>query len=524
LWFIAQQWLLLLLSFAVGVLCGWVWWGRRYEAVTRSWSTAREESRTTISSLEREISTMTRDRDKAGQRAAELESRSAACAAEREQLAARVAALEAAAKEAESEASLRPLIGLPAPIDAAADASRVALENQIRGLGEDLRRTEQARARLEGELLGAREARAAERLRLQAELAAAVEQRSDAMARLDTRQAAAAALDAPVRPSPATTPEPNAPARAFASSLDAPRAADAGDAVAGLVLAAAASEASAAVSGAATHAEDAAPAGHGADVDAAPTQPEDKPARGDATVDDDAVQTQVAGEAPLRDDDAPAADPAAAAPDHADADEDPAPAAAAPDHADADEDPAAAAPDHADADADPAAAAPDHADADADPAPAAAAPDHADAAANPAPARPQPEDAEQPEGAARGSAAESGAADATPITVDDGAVGVAQARSAVGGGAADDLTRLEGIGPRIASALHRAGLRTFAELAATDDDAIRAALHADGLRFAPSLPTWRRQAALLAAGDELGFAQLSKELTAGRIRPHGGAA
>jgi predicted flap endonuclease-1-like 5' DNA nuclease len=80
----------------------------------------------------------------------------------------------------------------------------------------------------------------------------------------------------------------------------------------------------------------------------------------------------------------------------------------------------------------------------------------------------------------------------------------------------DDLKRIEGIGPKMAAALNRAGIRTFRQLSEADEPALRAAIEAAGLRFAPSLVTWARQARLLADGDEHGFNVLTKQLTAGR--------
>ncbi|MCV2392713.1 helix-hairpin-helix domain-containing protein [Actinotalea sp. M2MS4P-6] len=59
---------------------------------------------------------------------------------------------------------------------------------------------------------------------------------------------------------------------------------------------------------------------------------------------------------------------------------------------------------------------------------------------------------------------------------------------------ADDLTRIEGIGPKIGAALVAAGLTTFAALAEADEDTLRAALSAANVRLAPSLPTWSAQA------------------------------
>ena len=80
----------------------------------------------------------------------------------------------------------------------------------------------------------------------------------------------------------------------------------------------------------------------------------------------------------------------------------------------------------------------------------------------------------------------------------------------------DDLTRIEGIGPKMASALNSAGITTFAQLSKSKDVALQTALEKSGLRFAPSLPTWSKQAALLERGDEAGFQKLTGRLVAGR--------
>jgi predicted flap endonuclease-1-like 5' DNA nuclease len=80
----------------------------------------------------------------------------------------------------------------------------------------------------------------------------------------------------------------------------------------------------------------------------------------------------------------------------------------------------------------------------------------------------------------------------------------------------DDLERVDGIGPRIGSALRDAGIRSFRQLADADTATLQGALEHAGLRFAPSLPTWSRQAALLADGDESGFAALAEQLVEGR--------
>jgi predicted flap endonuclease-1-like 5' DNA nuclease len=64
--------------------------------------------------------------------------------------------------------------------------------------------------------------------------------------------------------------------------------------------------------------------------------------------------------------------------------------------------------------------------------------------------------------------------------------------------AADDLTRIEGIGPKMAAALKAAGITSYAQLAETDEAGLRAAIAAAGMRFSPSLVTWPQQAKLLA--------------------------
>ncbi|HEY6796708.1 MAG TPA: helix-hairpin-helix domain-containing protein [Kineosporiaceae bacterium] len=81
---------------------------------------------------------------------------------------------------------------------------------------------------------------------------------------------------------------------------------------------------------------------------------------------------------------------------------------------------------------------------------------------------------------------------------------------------ADDLERVEGIGPRIGIALRDAGIVTFRQLAQADIATLQAALEQAGLRFAPSLPTWSRQAELLANGDEAAFTALAEALVTGR--------
>jgi predicted flap endonuclease-1-like 5' DNA nuclease len=79
----------------------------------------------------------------------------------------------------------------------------------------------------------------------------------------------------------------------------------------------------------------------------------------------------------------------------------------------------------------------------------------------------------------------------------------------------DDLTVLEGIGPKIASVLQAAGITTFAQLAATDLSRIQQILQEADLRLAdPS--SWAEQASLAAAGKWDEFKTLTDSLKGGR--------
>jgi large subunit ribosomal protein L21 len=80
----------------------------------------------------------------------------------------------------------------------------------------------------------------------------------------------------------------------------------------------------------------------------------------------------------------------------------------------------------------------------------------------------------------------------------------------------DDLTKVEGIGPKIAAVLVKNGITTFAALAALEPEAITEMLKASGGRFGMAKPaTWPQQAALAAAGKWDEFEQLTKELVGG---------
>ena len=79
----------------------------------------------------------------------------------------------------------------------------------------------------------------------------------------------------------------------------------------------------------------------------------------------------------------------------------------------------------------------------------------------------------------------------------------------------ENLQRVEGIGPKIASVLAGAGITTFAQLAQAEVSRLRQILEGAGIRLAdPS--TWPEQAALAAAGDWEGLKTLRGQLKGGR--------
>lgn len=80
----------------------------------------------------------------------------------------------------------------------------------------------------------------------------------------------------------------------------------------------------------------------------------------------------------------------------------------------------------------------------------------------------------------------------------------------------DDLTVIEGIGPKMSAALAAAGLDSYAKIARATPDELRRAIEAAGMSFAPSLPTWPEQAALAEKGDWDGLKQFKEQLVSGR--------
>jgi len=80
----------------------------------------------------------------------------------------------------------------------------------------------------------------------------------------------------------------------------------------------------------------------------------------------------------------------------------------------------------------------------------------------------------------------------------------------------DDLTRIEGIGPKYADILISAEVTTFEQIAAMSTDEIVALVKSNGGRKSASMATWAEQAKLAAANDWDGLDALQEELSGGR--------
>ena len=79
----------------------------------------------------------------------------------------------------------------------------------------------------------------------------------------------------------------------------------------------------------------------------------------------------------------------------------------------------------------------------------------------------------------------------------------------------DDLTRIEGIGPKVATVLNEAGITTFQALARATPADVQKTLNEAGLQMM-NPEGWIEQAALAARGDWEGFERLQGELKGGR--------
>jgi predicted flap endonuclease-1-like 5' DNA nuclease len=80
----------------------------------------------------------------------------------------------------------------------------------------------------------------------------------------------------------------------------------------------------------------------------------------------------------------------------------------------------------------------------------------------------------------------------------------------------DDLTIIEGIGPKINAILQAAGVNTFAQLAALEPSQIMAILTAGGIRLADAT-TWPEQAGMAARGEMERLQLYQDTLKGGRV-------
>jgi predicted flap endonuclease-1-like 5' DNA nuclease len=80
---------------------------------------------------------------------------------------------------------------------------------------------------------------------------------------------------------------------------------------------------------------------------------------------------------------------------------------------------------------------------------------------------------------------------------------------------ADDLVKIEGIGPKVAKVLGEAGITTFDQLAHADISNIQKVLKDAGLQMM-NPEGWIDQAKLAAKGDWAAFEKLQSELKGGR--------
>jgi hypothetical protein len=83
---------------------------------------------------------------------------------------------------------------------------------------------------------------------------------------------------------------------------------------------------------------------------------------------------------------------------------------------------------------------------------------------------------------------------------------------------ADDLTRIEGIGPKISGLLQEAGISTFAQLATTSVERLEKIIADANLTALADPGTWPAQARLAAEGQWERLDALQEELKGGRHR------
>lgn len=82
--------------------------------------------------------------------------------------------------------------------------------------------------------------------------------------------------------------------------------------------------------------------------------------------------------------------------------------------------------------------------------------------------------------------------------------------------AKDDLTRIEGVGPKIATVLTDAGIQSFEQLAALEVDALKSIVTEAGVLFREKVAiTWSEQAKLATSEQWDALAKLQEKLKGG---------
>ncbi len=140
-------------------------------------------------------------------------------------------------------------------------------------------------------------------------------------------------------------------------------------------------------------------------------------------------------------------------------------------------------------------------------------------AEEPAPVEEVKEEPKAEEPAAEESKVEEPAPAAEEVKVEAPAVVAAPvaAAAAASTGEADDLTKIEGVGPAIAKVLNGASITTFAALAATDASKVKEILEGAEGNFAMHDPTtWPKQAKMASDGDWDGLKKWQDELDGGK--------
>jgi predicted flap endonuclease-1-like 5' DNA nuclease len=83
----------------------------------------------------------------------------------------------------------------------------------------------------------------------------------------------------------------------------------------------------------------------------------------------------------------------------------------------------------------------------------------------------------------------------------------------------DDLTKIEGIGPKIASLLKADGIETFEKLSKSSEKTLKGILDKAGPRFQIHNPsTWAAQAKIAAKGDWKALKKWQDELNGGKVK------